>query len=87
MPTLRLDANNIRDNQNDRQLVQVTPSTSMLISSLIQQLCAMIEEDKTRRNKLYYGNLFELVSKYIFVICVQYVYLYCIPQRKFIERD
>lgn len=49
--------NNIRENQDNRQIVQVTSSASMLIVSLIQQLCTMFEEDKVRRNKLYYGNL------------------------------
>lgn len=55
-PTRRLD--NIEVNQDNKQLVPVAPSTSMLIASLIQQLCIMIEEDKERRNKLYYGNCF-----------------------------
>ncbi|XP_011140623.1 eIF-2-alpha kinase GCN2 isoform X2 [Harpegnathos saltator] len=52
MPTLRL--NNI-ENENNKQVVQITSSTSMLIASLIQQLCTMIEEDKVRRNKLYFA--------------------------------
>ncbi|XP_032689409.1 eukaryotic translation initiation factor 2-alpha kinase 1-like isoform X2 [Odontomachus brunneus] len=52
-PTLCLD--NIRESQDNKQVVQVTPPNSMLIISLIQQLCTMIEEDTVRRNQLYYA--------------------------------
>lgn len=34
---------------------RVSPSTSLLIEALIQQLCAVFEGDAVRRNKLYYG--------------------------------
>ncbi|XP_029053340.2 eukaryotic translation initiation factor 2-alpha kinase 1-like [Osmia bicornis bicornis] len=44
-------------NQNNGQLVsRVTPSTSLLIESLIQQLCVLFEGDNlVRRNKLYFA--------------------------------
>nr|XP_003704942.1 PREDICTED: eukaryotic translation initiation factor 2-alpha kinase 1-like [Megachile rotundata] len=43
-------------NQNNGQLVSiVTPSTSLLIESLIQQLCMLFEDDTARRNKLYFA--------------------------------
>ncbi|XP_053979974.1 eukaryotic translation initiation factor 2-alpha kinase 1-like [Hylaeus volcanicus] len=43
-------------NQSNKQVVTVaTPSTSLLIESLIQQLCTMFEGDKVRRNKLYFA--------------------------------
>lgn len=34
---------------------QITQAT-VLIESLLQQLCTVIEEDKVRRKKLYYSN-------------------------------
>lgn len=36
---------------------RVSPSTSLLIEALIQQLCALFEGDTARRNKLYYGEI------------------------------
>ncbi|XP_039308075.1 eukaryotic translation initiation factor 2-alpha kinase 1 isoform X2 [Solenopsis invicta] len=46
------------DIQNNGKVVpqtghQVTQATGVLIESLLQQLCAMLEGDKDRRNKLY----------------------------------
>ncbi|XP_043254555.1 eukaryotic translation initiation factor 2-alpha kinase 1-like isoform X3 [Colletes gigas] len=41
-------------NQSNGQIVTVVaPSTSLLIGSLIQQLCTLFEGDKASRNKLY----------------------------------
>ncbi|XP_014469424.1 PREDICTED: eukaryotic translation initiation factor 2-alpha kinase 1-like [Dinoponera quadriceps] len=53
MPTLRL--NNIRESQDNRQVAQVNSSSSMLIVSIIQHLCALLEKDEASRNKLYYA--------------------------------
>ncbi|XP_015438135.1 PREDICTED: uncharacterized protein LOC107193247, partial [Dufourea novaeangliae] len=40
---------------NSGQVVSlVTPSVSLLIESLIQQLCTLFEGDTVRRNKLYF---------------------------------
>lgn len=35
---------------------QIANATGVLIESLLQQLCTMLEGDEVRRNKLYYGN-------------------------------
>ncbi|XP_043275311.1 eukaryotic translation initiation factor 2-alpha kinase 1-like [Venturia canescens] len=44
------------DVQTSGQIVgRVAPATSLLIESLIQQLCTMFEGDTLRRNKLYYA--------------------------------
>ncbi|XP_076638827.1 eukaryotic translation initiation factor 2-alpha kinase 1 isoform X2 [Colletes latitarsis] len=51
--TLCVDNNT---NQNNGQVVTVVaPSTSLLIGSLIQQLCTLFEGDKVSRNKLYFA--------------------------------
>jgi len=59
MRTFCLD--DINENEN-RSITpreqQITQSTSILIESLLRQLCNLLEEDKVRRNKLYYGNPF-----------------------------
>ncbi|XP_018365288.1 PREDICTED: eukaryotic translation initiation factor 2-alpha kinase 1-like isoform X2 [Trachymyrmex cornetzi] len=48
---------NINKNEN-RSIApreqQITQSTGILIESLLRQLCNLLEEDKVRRNKLYY---------------------------------
>ncbi|KAG7208659.1 hypothetical protein KM043_014863 [Ampulex compressa] len=60
--TIRLDTNN--ENQTNGQIIErVDPSHSLLIESLIQQLCTMFEGDTVRRNKLYFAicdKLYEL---------------------------
>ncbi|KOC59655.1 Eukaryotic translation initiation factor 2-alpha kinase 1 [Habropoda laboriosa] len=59
--TIRLDNEN---NHNNEQVVSiVAPSSSLLIQSLIQQLCILFEGDSVRRNKLYFAicdRLYEL---------------------------
>ncbi|KYM79290.1 Eukaryotic translation initiation factor 2-alpha kinase 1 [Atta colombica] len=54
--TLCLD--DINENEN-RSIApreqQITQSTGILIESLLRQLCNLLEEDKVRRNKLYYA--------------------------------
>ncbi|XP_026672231.1 eukaryotic translation initiation factor 2-alpha kinase 1-like isoform X2 [Ceratina calcarata] len=61
-PTARLG--NGTSNQNHRHVVNTySASTSLLIGSLIQQLCLMFEADATHRNKLYFAiceKLYEL---------------------------
>ncbi|KAL6266287.1 hypothetical protein P5V15_003145 [Pogonomyrmex californicus] len=46
-------------NENQTRIVQqpprLNPATSVLVESLIQQLCTMLEGDKVCRNKLYYA--------------------------------
>ncbi|XP_018317462.1 eukaryotic translation initiation factor 2-alpha kinase 1 isoform X3 [Mycetomoellerius zeteki] len=47
------------DNDNENGSIaprerQITRSTSILIESLLRQLCNLLEEDKVRRNKLYH---------------------------------
>lgn len=56
---------NNNSNQNNGQVVsRVTPSISLLIESLIQQLCMLFEGDNlVRRNKLYFGNIFIFLIK------------------------
>lgn len=55
-PTLCLDN---ESNLNNGQIVSIVrTSTSLLIESLIQQLCILFEDDSVRRNKLYFGNIF-----------------------------
>lgn len=48
----------IDENQNSGTIApreqQITQATGLLIESLLQQLCTMLEGDKVRRNKLYY---------------------------------
>lgn len=45
------------NNQNDRQLVSlVTTTSSLLIESLVKQLCILFEDDSVCRNELYFGN-------------------------------
>lgn len=52
----------------ENKIVQHSPSTSILIVSLIQQLCYIYEKDKERRNNLYTGNLtMNYFSKYIII--------------------
>jgi len=52
--------NNVNENQNNGAIAsqeqQITQATGILIESLLQQLCTMLEGDKIRRNKLYYSN-------------------------------
>lgn len=44
--------------QTNGQVVSIAASsTSLLIESLIEQLCTMFESDTVRRNRLYFGNL------------------------------
>ncbi|XP_050574606.1 eukaryotic translation initiation factor 2-alpha kinase 1-like isoform X4 [Bombus affinis] len=51
-PTLCLDN---ESNLNNRQIVSIVrTSTSLLIESLVQQLCILFEDDSVRRNKLYF---------------------------------
>lgn len=50
--------NNTKTQANGQIAQRCAPSSSVLIGSLIQQLCTIFESDKVRRNKLYYGNLF-----------------------------
>ncbi|XP_031828562.2 eukaryotic translation initiation factor 2-alpha kinase 1 isoform X2 [Nomia melanderi] len=51
--TIRVDNDN---SQIKGQVVSiVTPSVSLLIESLIQQLCTLFENDPVRRNKLYFA--------------------------------
>lgn len=55
--TLRL--NSINENQSNGKIMQgeqIANATGVLIESLLQQLCTMLEGDEVRRNKLYYGN-------------------------------
>ncbi|XP_050479253.1 probable serine/threonine-protein kinase DDB_G0268642 isoform X4 [Bombus huntii] len=43
-------------NLNNRQIVSIVrTSSSLLIASLIQQLCILFEDDSVRRNKLYFA--------------------------------
>ncbi|XP_033195283.1 eukaryotic translation initiation factor 2-alpha kinase 1 isoform X1 [Bombus vancouverensis nearcticus] len=52
-PTLCLDN---ESNLNNRQIVSIVrTSSSLLIASLIQQLCILFEDDSVRRNKLYFA--------------------------------
>ncbi|XP_048508178.1 eukaryotic translation initiation factor 2-alpha kinase 1-like isoform X2 [Athalia rosae] len=52
--TCRMD--DYKEVQPSGQVVgRVSPSTSLLIEALIQQLCTLFEGDHTRRNKLYYA--------------------------------
>ncbi|XP_050574605.1 eukaryotic translation initiation factor 2-alpha kinase 1-like isoform X3 [Bombus affinis] len=52
-PTLCLDN---ESNLNNRQIVSIVrTSTSLLIESLVQQLCILFEDDSVRRNKLYFA--------------------------------
>ena len=46
------------NSQTNGQVVSIAASsTSLLIESLIEQLCTMFETDTVRRNRLYFGNL------------------------------
>lgn len=49
------------DEQVGRNVLEkVVPSTSLLIESLLQQLCTMLEKRQSRRKKLYIGILINL---------------------------
>jgi len=51
---------NVNEDQNNGTITskeqQITQATGILIESLLQQLCTVLEGDKIRRNKLYYSN-------------------------------
>ncbi|XP_076283709.1 eukaryotic translation initiation factor 2-alpha kinase 1 isoform X2 [Lasioglossum baleicum] len=47
--------NNDRSQTNGQVVSIVAPSISLLIESLIQQLCTLFEDDTVRRNKLYFA--------------------------------
>ncbi|XP_012232268.2 eukaryotic translation initiation factor 2-alpha kinase 1-like isoform X1 [Linepithema humile] len=47
--------NNISKTETSGQIAQRCAPSSVLIGSLIQQLCTIFESDKIRRNKLYYA--------------------------------
>lgn len=54
--TIRWDSRT--ETQNNGQIVPATISSiSLLIESLIKQICTMFEGDTVRRNKLYFSNL------------------------------
>ncbi|CAK9801674.1 Eukaryotic translation initiation factor 2-alpha kinase 1 [Anthophora plagiata] len=59
--TIRLDNEN--DHKNEQVVNIAAPSTSLLIQSLIHQLCILLEGDSVCRNKLYFAicdRLYEL---------------------------
>ncbi|XP_015601983.1 interferon-induced, double-stranded RNA-activated protein kinase isoform X2 [Cephus cinctus] len=53
--TRRIDDNAEAKSATGQIVGRASPSTSILIESLIQQLCTMFEGDAVRRNKLYYA--------------------------------
>lgn len=49
--------NHNTENSTNGQITQrVNFSSGVVIQSLVKQICFILEKDKTRRNKLYYGN-------------------------------
>lgn len=52
--TFRLNDNT--ENSTNGQITPVNPSSGVVIESLVNQICSILEKDKTRRKKLFDGN-------------------------------
>lgn len=52
--TVRLNDN--PESSTNGQITQVNPSSNVVIRSLVNQICSILEKDKKRRDKLYNGN-------------------------------
>jgi len=49
-------SNDNTENLTNGQITRVNPSSGVIIESLVNQICSILEKDKTRRKKLYDGN-------------------------------